>query len=230
MNSAVYTISISSFFFHPQETGYNQGHFPQSVLQGSWEAIWWAFASMTTLGYGDRIPRTPLGRLIGLSWILMGLVMITCFQSIMSTLLTARILNKDVMLYGTKIAAIQNSSSYRLAIRKNARVNPNGKEYANLQEVYEALQRREVKGMLIDAFTVGSKKELFNRRDIRISKLLDYSSAYGVALGGEAKKLQKCFQKFVSEQRSEISRILQNNVDTIEVGLDIVARGWGIKP
>ena len=105
-----------------------------------------------------------------------------------------------------------------------------GKEYANLQEVYEALQRREVKGMLIDAFTVGSKKELFNRRDIRISKLLDYSSAYGVALGGEAKKLQKCFQKFVSEQRSEISRILQNNVDTIEVGLDIVARGWGIKP
>ena len=103
-----------------------------------------------------------------------------------------------------------------------------GKEYANLQEVYEALQRREVKGMLIDAFTVGSKKELFNRRDLRISKILDYSSAYGVALGGEAKKLQKCFQKFVSEQRSDISRILQNNVDTIEVVLDIVARGWGL--
>ncbi|XP_074628437.1 uncharacterized protein LOC141886246 isoform X3 [Acropora palmata] len=208
---------VSSLVMWFVETGYNQGHFPQSVLQGSWEAIWWAFASMTTLGYGDRIPRTPLGRLIGLSWILMGLVIITCFQCIMTTLLTARILNKDVMLYGTKIAAIQNSSSYRLAIRKNARVNPNGKEYANLQEVYEALQRHEVKGMLIDAFTVGSKKELFNRRDIRISKLLDYSSAYGVALGGEAKKLQKCFQKFVSEQRSEISRILQNNVDTIEV-------------
>ena len=38
------------FFFHPQETGYNQGHFPHNVLQGCWEAIWWAFASMTTLG------------------------------------------------------------------------------------------------------------------------------------------------------------------------------------
>ena len=92
-----------------------------------------------------------------------------------------------------------------------------GKEYANLQEVYEALQNREVKGMLIDAFTVGSKKELFNRRDLRISKLLDYSSAYGVALGDEAKKLQKCFQKYISEQRSDISKIVQDNVDTIEV-------------
>ncbi|KAL9958331.1 hypothetical protein ACROYT_G035335 [Oculina patagonica] len=63
-----------------------------------------------------------------------------------------------------------------------------GKEYTNLQEVYDALTNREVKGMLIDAFTVGSKKELFNRRDLRISKLLDYSAAYGVVLGGEAKK------------------------------------------
>lgn len=71
--------------------------------------------------------------------------------------------------------------------------------------------------MLIDAFTVGSKKELFDRRDLRISQLLDYSAAYGVALGGEAKKLQKCFQKYVSEQRSEISKIVERNVDTIEV-------------
>ncbi|XP_068688561.1 uncharacterized protein [Montipora foliosa] len=208
---------VSSLIMWFLETAYNQGHFPHGILQGSWEAIWWAFASMTTLGYGDRIPRTPFGRLIGLSWILTGIVMITCFNSIMTTLLTARILDKDVMLYGTKIAAIQNSSSYRLAIRKNARVNPNGKEYANLQEVYEALQNREVKGMLIDAFTVGSKKELFNRRDLRISKLLDYSSAYGVALGGDAKKLQKCFQKYISEQRSDISKIVQDNVDAIEV-------------
>lgn len=80
-----------------------------------------------------------------------------------------------------------------------------------------ALTNREVKGMLIDAFTVGSRKELFNRRDLRISKLLDYSSAYGAVLGGEARKLQKCFQEYVSEQRSEISKIVEDNVDSIEV-------------
>ena len=92
-----------------------------------------------------------------------------------------------------------------------------GKSYTNLQEVYAALTNREVKGMLIDAFTVGSRKELFNRRDLRISKLLDYSSAYGAVLGGEARKLQKCFQEYVSEQRSEISKIVEDNVDSIEV-------------
>ena len=56
--------------------------------------------------YGDRIPRTPFGRLLCLSWILLGLVMLTCFNSTMTTLLTARILNKDVSLYGTKVSYV----------------------------------------------------------------------------------------------------------------------------
>ena len=33
----------------------------------------------------------------------MGLVMVTCFNSTMTTLLTARILDEDVTLYGTKV-------------------------------------------------------------------------------------------------------------------------------
>ena len=34
----------------PKETAANERHFPRNILQGSWEAMWWAFASMTTLG------------------------------------------------------------------------------------------------------------------------------------------------------------------------------------
>lgn len=47
----------------------------------------------------------------------------------------------------------------------------------------------EVKGMFIDVFIVGSKKDLFNWWDLWISKLLDYKVVYGVVLGGEVKKL-----------------------------------------
>lgn len=53
--------------------------------------------------YGDRIPRTPFGRLVCLTWILLGVIMVTCFNSTMTTLLTARILDKEVNLYGTKV-------------------------------------------------------------------------------------------------------------------------------
>ena len=33
----------------------------------------------------------------------MGLIMVTCFNSTMTSLLTARILDKEVSLYGTKV-------------------------------------------------------------------------------------------------------------------------------
>ena len=88
-----------------------------------------------------------------------------------------------------------------------------------MQDVYNALKKREVKGILIDAFTVGSKKDLFTRSDIRINKILDYSAAYGVVLAGEGKKLQKCFQTYLNEERSEISKIVSSNVQPIEVGI-----------
>ena len=63
------------------------------------------FATVLILScrYGDRIPRTPFGRLVCLTWIVLGVIMVTCFNSTMTTLLTARILDKEVNLYGTKV-------------------------------------------------------------------------------------------------------------------------------
>ena len=36
----------------------------------------------------------------------MGLIMVTCFNSTMTSLLTARILDKEVSLYGTKVCQL----------------------------------------------------------------------------------------------------------------------------
>ena len=83
--------------------------------------------------------------------------------------------------------------------------------------MYEALKSRHVKGVLIDAFTVGSRRKLFNRTDLRINKILAHKSAYGIVLGGEGKKLQTCFNNFLNQQRSQVSKIIESNVVSIEV-------------
>ena len=58
---------------------------------------------------------------------------------------------------------------------------------------------------------------MFNRSDLRINKLLGHKSAYGVVLGGEAKKLQTCFNGFLNQQRSQVSKIIESNIISIEV-------------
>jgi voltage-gated potassium channel len=38
---------------------------PEANIKGPEDAIWWAFVTMTTVGYGDRFPVTSEGRLVG---------------------------------------------------------------------------------------------------------------------------------------------------------------------
>jgi voltage-gated potassium channel len=38
---------------------------PESNIKGPEDALWWAFATITTVGYGDRFPVSTEGRLVG---------------------------------------------------------------------------------------------------------------------------------------------------------------------
>lgn len=43
------------------------------VFQTEFDGIWWAFITLTTIGYGDMVPQTFLGRLITIGFILIGI-------------------------------------------------------------------------------------------------------------------------------------------------------------
>jgi voltage-gated potassium channel len=42
-----------------------------------WVALWWAVQTVTTVGYGDEVPRTPAGRIIGAVLMLSGIGFLT---------------------------------------------------------------------------------------------------------------------------------------------------------
>ncbi|XP_001623142.2 uncharacterized protein LOC5501884 isoform X2 [Nematostella vectensis] len=206
---------FSGIFMWILDCWFNSDMFPRSPFRGPMEGMWWAFITMTTLGYGDRFPKGYHSKLFAIVWITCGLVIVALLMSFITTSLTAEIVGSKTMVYGTKIAAITNSSEYRLGIRMNARFEP-GTTYQNLMDVYTALKRRSVQGALIDSYTVGSRQDLFGDQMFKISKIISHPSSYGVVLSGEAVKLRVCFASFMKEERAQVFKSITDNVKQLE--------------
>ncbi|CQR48213.1 voltage-gated potassium channel [Paraliobacillus sp. PM-2] len=86
------TVSILMFLFGFIIHLIEPAHFP-SVFEG----IWWAFVTGSTVGYGDFVPLSPLGKVIGILLILAGGGLVTFY---MATVSSATIKREEEMAKG----------------------------------------------------------------------------------------------------------------------------------
>jgi voltage-gated potassium channel len=54
------------------------------------DAVWWAIVTVATVGYGDKFPVTPMGRLIGTAMIVVGVSLFSVLTSYIATQFMAR--------------------------------------------------------------------------------------------------------------------------------------------
>lgn len=66
----------------------NPDDFGGSVAAGISSSFWWSAVTMTTVGYGDKAPRTAGGRVVAMLWMFAGLIVISSFTASITTALT----------------------------------------------------------------------------------------------------------------------------------------------
>lgn len=54
------------------------------------DAIWWVLVTMTTVGYGDRVPVTMGGRVVGITVMFLGVALVSLFTATISSIFVAR--------------------------------------------------------------------------------------------------------------------------------------------
>jgi ABC-type amino acid transport substrate-binding protein len=87
-------------------------------IHGVGSGIWWSAVTMATVGYGDKSPITPIGRLISIIWMFTAVIMISGLTASISSSLTINRLKTEISSFDdlrkSEVGCIPGSGSSEL--------------------------------------------------------------------------------------------------------------------
>eukprot|EP00898_Chlorokybus_atmophyticus_P007376 jgi/Chlat1/763/Chrsp104S01238 len=81
-------IILSGHVMWMLERNSNSETFPKPYLEGLDDSCWWSAQTVTTVGYGDKVPITLLGRVFAFVWAVAGLFIIVFFTGTITSEMT----------------------------------------------------------------------------------------------------------------------------------------------
>jgi ABC-type amino acid transport substrate-binding protein len=89
-------------------------HNPHTTISSLGDGVYWAAVTMTTVGYGDKTPKSGSARVLTIIWMFTGVIVISIFSGTVTAKITATQFNtlagSETALRLNRIAAVRNSS------------------------------------------------------------------------------------------------------------------------
>ena len=88
-------IFVFGFFLWLVERNHNKFQFRPGFL-GLFDGLWWSAVTMTTVGYGDKAPKSNLGKAIAIIWMFTAVIIISFFTAGIASTLTISGLQTEI--------------------------------------------------------------------------------------------------------------------------------------
>ena len=106
----------------------NTEQFGGGIFHGIGSGIWWSAVTMTTVGYGDKAPKTLGGRLIALVLMLVAIILFSSSTAAITSSLTVGRLSSTINgpddLYGLRVFSVPSSTSAAFLDERNLIFTP----------------------------------------------------------------------------------------------------------
>lgn len=183
----------------------NKAEFGDGFSRGLGSSFWWAAVTMTTVGYGDKSPKSAGGRIIAIIWMFAGLIMISGFTAAIASALTVDKLDVGINsladLNNVRVGTVRSSSSEEY-------LSQNGISFITTKSIehgFSLIEDKQIDAFVYDApllkYFVKSKN-ISNK--FRILPIILDPINYAFALPAN------------SELRESINRVLLREIDKKE--------------
>jgi polar amino acid transport system substrate-binding protein len=128
----------------------NSAHFGGNTLQGIGSGFWFSAVTMTTVGYGDKHPKTTGGRIVSLIWMFTAVILVSLFTATITSMLTVKQLETSVRGLEDLKRDLVGTMPYTTSesFLKNSLIS--FKTYKSVGEGLEALINGEIKAFVYD--------------------------------------------------------------------------------
>lgn len=205
-------LTLVGFVFWLVEGRKYKEEYGEKMYEGIGSGVWLAIVTMTTVGYGDLAPKTPGGRVVMGSWMVISLILATSFiAGIATTLAQTTPPDKTIISMQqleNKRVAVPN---YKEILDKVRNVDGTPIAVSSVTEGYQMLLDKKVDALIYDEIPLQYVFEKKRKKEFVLTKKKIEPQYYGFALpiGSELKR-KVDLEIIHLQQNNEIINIVQD--------------------
>ncbi|XP_028415896.1 uncharacterized protein LOC114539464 [Dendronephthya gigantea] len=168
--------AISGVFMWLMDRGSNPEDFPPNFFTGVWQGFWWAFVTMTTVGYGDTAPRSVPARLYSILWMIIGMIAFSVLTANITSSLSQKTFDAEEKMFGKRVGVLEGTLDAKAAILENARII----NHQTVAELLSSLQRGKVDGILVERYVAGAYYNEYKELGMELGTLIRFPYKVGM--------------------------------------------------